>query len=173
MKQPNRILRFTFYIFLLLVLSALAAPVVAQSQTVTDDEVNDVAEELYCPVCENTPLDVCATQACADWREVIRTKLSEGESKQEILNYFARQYGDGVLAEPPRRGLSLMLWLFPIVAVLLGGVFFTRYLRDLRQTADREPTASGASPPPTAVSPSDSTASEDYLARIEKELQEE
>ena len=33
-------------------------------QPPTDDDVNAVAKQLYCPVCENTPIDVCPTQAC-------------------------------------------------------------------------------------------------------------
>lgn len=133
------------------------APIVRQ---VSDDEVNEVSKHLYCPVCENVPLDVCGTQACADWRELVRTKLAQGQSRQEIFDYFARQYGDAVLAEPPRRGLNLILWLFPIFGVGLGLVFFGRYLQGLR-----------TAPPPvreTAVIPK--PAPDDYAARIEQEL---
>lgn len=135
------------------------APIVRQ---VSDDEVNEVSMHLYCPVCENVPLDVCGTQACADWRELVRTKLAEGQSHQEIYDYFARQYGDAVLAEPPARGISLILWLFPIFGVGLGLVFFGRYLQGLR-----------SAPPPvaptTAVSPK--PVPDDYATRIEQELQ--
>ena len=100
-------------------LFAFVQPLLAQDNSVTDDEVNEVARDIYCPVCESTPLDVCATQACADWRELIRTKLGEGDSKEEIFEYFARQYGDGVLANPPRRGVSLIiLWILPVVVVV-------------------------------------------------------
>ncbi len=70
---------------------------------VTDDQVNVVAKQLYCPVCENVPLDVCPTQACAEWRELIRLKLAEGRSVEWIKEYFAQQYGDRVLAQPPAR----------------------------------------------------------------------
>src|SRR5512140_2498273 len=69
--------------------------------TVSDDQVNAVAHELYCPVCENIPLDVCPTQACAQWRELIRLKLSQGQTKDQIKAYFAAQYGDRALPEPP------------------------------------------------------------------------
>lgn len=135
------------------------APVVAVDE-ISDDEVNDVAKDLYCPVCENTPLDVCPTQACADWRELIRTKLAQGDSKQDIFNYFALQYGDSALAQPPRTGVNLILWLLPFVAVGLGLIFFARYMRGLRheESADGE----------TAVSPE--PAPDDYAARIEEEL---
>ncbi len=53
---------------LLAVFLLFASPVLAQ-QNVSDDQVNEVAGGLYCPVCESTPLDVCPTQACADWRD--------------------------------------------------------------------------------------------------------
>ena len=122
-------------VFLLLGLFLLITPALAQDGVVTDDEVNAVAKDLFCPVCENTPLDVCPTQACADWRELIRTQLSEGSTPEEVQAYFARQYGEGVLANPPKEGFNLILWVFPIAAVVLGGVFFSRYVSSLRASA--------------------------------------
>jgi cytochrome c-type biogenesis protein CcmH len=150
------------------------APVAEETpvlREVSDDEVNDVAEDLYCPVCESTPLDVCATKACADWRELIRTKLAQGETKQDVFDYFALQYGDSVLAEPPRRGINLILWGLPFVAVALGLVFFARYLKGLRS---EEAMTAGAQdvgvdtavPPPPPADPTQ----DDYAARIEQEL---
>ena len=44
-------------------------------------EVNAIASQLYCPVCESTPLDVCPTEACRQWRDVIRTMLTEGNRR--------------------------------------------------------------------------------------------
>jgi cytochrome c-type biogenesis protein CcmH len=173
-------LRFVVYVLLLAGMLALVGPAGAQTP-VSDDEVNEVAKDLYCPVCESTPLDVCPTQACADWRELIRSKLSQGESKEEIFDYFARQYGDGVLARPPRRGFNLVLWLFPILAVPLGFIFFSRYLRGLKATPAPLAAANGSRPTAgaTANAVADSTAkparpaSDEYVARIERELGEE
>ncbi|MCB8918925.1 MAG: cytochrome c-type biogenesis protein CcmH [Ardenticatenaceae bacterium] len=153
-------------LFLLLVL-LLAAPALAQQSAVTDDEVNDVAGELFCPVCENTPLDVCPTQACSDWRELIRTLLSEGRSKQEIKDYFALQYGDRVLAEPPQTGFDLVVWLLPLGAVVIGGFFFYRYMRSLQRAQTELP---GKPTPAGADTNQVATARDDYAARIEQEI---
>jgi cytochrome c-type biogenesis protein CcmH len=76
--------------------------VAAQGGTVTDDQVNAVAKKLNCPVCENVPLDVCETQACIQWRDLIRHKLAAGETPEQIIVYFQTTYGDQVLQEPPR-----------------------------------------------------------------------
>lgn len=150
----------------------LVTPAVAQDTPVTDDEVNEVAKDLFCPVCENTPLDVCPTQACADWRELIRQQLSDGSTPEEVQAYFARQYGEGVLANPPKEGFNLILWLFPIAAVVLGGVFFSRYVRSLRTSGlgtddaldEMEEEEALASSKPIPITP------DDYKARLEEEL---
>src|SRR3989337_2788066 len=64
----------------------------------SDDQVNAIAKQLYCPVCPNTPLDVCETKACEDWRAQIRAQLSQGWDEQQVIDYFVAQYGETVLA---------------------------------------------------------------------------
>jgi cytochrome c-type biogenesis protein CcmH len=144
----------------------LGAASLAADNGVTDDQVNEVAKDIFCPVCENVPLDVCPTQACSDWRAEVRVQLEEGRSKQEIIDDFARQYGEQVRARPATTGFSLAIWIMPVVAVLAGAVFFSRYLRSLRQSAAAGLPAEKPSPK-QAPPPKD-----DYLARIEKELEQ-
>ena len=171
----QKLLRTTINALLLLSLFAIVQPLLAQDSAVTDDEVNEIARDVYCPVCESTPLDVCATQACADWRELIRTKLGEGQSKEEIFDYFARQYGDGVLADPPGRGVSLIiLWVLPIVLLLLAALFFSRIMRNLRTASEPSPAAAALdesrAESAVTVSSVDQASGDDYLARIEEEV---
>jgi cytochrome c-type biogenesis protein CcmH len=105
----------------------LLVPVAFADEGPTQDDVNAVARRLFCPVCENTPLDVCPTEACQQWRDVIRTKLIEGQSEEEIMEYFANMYGDSVLAEPPPRQVAA--WLFPVVIVLVAVAALALWLR--------------------------------------------
>ncbi|MFN3309334.1 MAG: hypothetical protein ACK44E_09010, partial [Anaerolineales bacterium] len=56
-------------VWIALSLTILGSGEIALAQTrdpnsISDDEVNAIAKYLYCPVCENVPLDVCGTQAC-------------------------------------------------------------------------------------------------------------
>ena len=155
------------FLLLLPILFIIVFPVFAQEggDAVTDDEVNEVAREVYCPVCESTPLDVCQTKACADWRELIRTQLSEGKSQEEIFDYFATQYGDRVLATPRAQGLNLIVWIVPLVALLVGAFIFSRYLRSLRLASAEGNTAIPDDPDNTSQPTKD-----DYAARIEEEL---
>jgi cytochrome c-type biogenesis protein CcmH len=135
-------------------------------EPVTDNDVNDVAKDLFCPVCENVPLDVCPTQACADWREVIRGQLAEGQSKRQIIDYFALQYGDRVRAKPAQQGFSLAVWLLPVLAVFAGAFYFSRYLRGLKQNTAVVAPVKTVKPVANANRP----VTEEYLARVEEEL---
>jgi cytochrome c-type biogenesis protein CcmH len=138
-----------------------------ESRPPTDDEVNAVARQLYCPVCENIPLDVCPTQACAEWRDLIRQKLIEGWNADQIKAYFAQQYGDRVLAAPPARGLNWLVYILPPIAIAAGIYILYRVFRDWKQPA----AGVGATPAPTSPGASVSpTSDEQYLARLEEEL---
>lgn len=133
----------------------------AQGKVPTDDEVNAVAKKLYCPVCPNTPLDVCETKACEDWRAQIRDELSAGWSEKQILDYFVAQYGERVLAEPQRKGFTSLVWMLPVIAVLFGVVIVWQVLRGWRSGRSQ----ALINPPVPNISP-------ETLARIEEELKE-
>jgi cytochrome c-type biogenesis protein CcmH len=142
-------------------LFVLSGVVLAQSSEPTDDDVNRVARQLYCPVCENVPLDVCPTPACADWRADIRQRLAQGWTDEQIIAYFAQQHGDRVLARPPARGLNVLVYLIPPLVLGAGAWLVARFLRGNRRPA---PALASAAEAP---SPAD-----DYQARLEKELKE-
>ncbi len=108
---------------------AFALPALAQDGGPTDDDVNVIARELYCPVCENIPLDVCPTQACEQWRATIREKLVLGWSDDQIKDYFVDQYGPRVLAEPPAEGFNSLVYILPPVLFVIGAFVLFRAVR--------------------------------------------
>ena len=139
----------------------LVGMVAAQGGTVTDDQVNAVAKQLNCPVCENVPLDVCETQACVQWRDLIRQKLTAGEKPEQIINYFQATYGDRVLQEPPRQGFTGLVWILPFVGLVAGVAILVVVLR--RMTAQPAPVQLETAPPESA---------DEYRERLERELKE-
>jgi len=148
---------------LILVLSTLAvATVSAQGSTPSDDEVNAIAKQMYCPVCENTPLDVCPTDACKEWREEIRDMLADGKSEAEIKQHFVDYYGARVLAEPPRTGANWLLYVVPPIVIVAGVFVLFRALRAWSQPSETEAGVDEED----ASSPSD----DEYIARMEEEL---
>ncbi len=150
-------------------LALLAAGRAARAQTNTPpgtpspDDVNRVARQMYCPVCENIPLDVCQTTACEKWRETIGEKLAAGWTDQQILDYFVAQYGERVLANPSGRGFNIFLWVIPPVALAGGAVFLWLFFRRAAR-----PAAQAATPDAPVVPPA---PADEYVAELEKELE--
>lgn len=160
------------FIIVLLVFVFIALPVTVLAQDAdpnapTDDQVNAIAKEMYCPVCENVPLDVCGTQACAQWRALIREKLSEGWTEEEIKQYFVDQYGARVLAEPPRQGLNWLVYVVPPIAFLAGAYILFRGVQNWRQIEPDDIDEVPADEPSQQVA---ETPADDYVARLEEEL---
>ncbi|HEX9386036.1 MAG TPA: cytochrome c-type biogenesis protein CcmH [Anaerolineales bacterium] len=133
----------------------------AQNKVPTDNDVLRVAKQLYCPVCPNTPLDVCETKACEDWRAQIRDQLSEGWTDQQIIDYFVAQYGERVLAEPQRKGFTSLVWFLPLIVVMVGIGVVYEILRNWRK---QKPVAVPAARMPVIP--------DAILKKIEREIQE-
>jgi cytochrome c-type biogenesis protein CcmH len=157
----SRTLRITFYASLLfLVLAGLGiASASAQGPTPTDDDVNRIAKQLYCPVCESTPLDVCPTEACRQWRELIREMLSDGKSEAEIKQYFVEHFGPQVLNEPPNRFTS---YVVPVVAFLAGAFLLFRGFRMWIKPVSAESTP--------GANESEPVHQDEYIQKMEEEL---
>jgi cytochrome c-type biogenesis protein CcmH len=155
-KSPIQIL---LALPLLLGLLLSVKPAAAQVPTPSDDEVNRIAHQLYCPVCENTPLDVCPTEACRQWRDLIRQKLAQGWSEARIKQYFADQYGVRVLAEPPRAGINWLAYILPPLAILAGAFLLLRAMRTWTKSSTTEAKATEPEAP-----------KDEYVRRLEEEL---
>jgi cytochrome c-type biogenesis protein CcmH len=156
-------------ILLILTLSFIFAGNVSAQETdpnyPTQDEVNAIAKELYCPVCENVPLDVCGTQACAQWRKLIREKLAEGWTEDQIKEYFSAQYGDRVLSAPPARGLNWLVYVIPPLVFVAGAVFLYRGFMAWRKLGDETGDDLEAE--------LELEIQDEYMARLEEELKKQ
>lgn len=174
-----------FLILALLTLLGLGFSVAA-AQTPTPREVNEVAKELWCPLCNGVRLDNCELQACVQMRDMIAQKLQAGESKESIKAYFVQQYGDVVLGQPPQEGFNLIAYIFPILAAVVGIGWVTYLVISWRK---RQASASPAGGAPASGTPSGANSSrpspsqataprkpgedtDEYMKRVEREMRE-
>jgi len=97
-----------------------------------EDQIAEISGELMCPVCEGQSVAESNAQLARDMRAVIKTKLLEGKSKEEIIDYFVSSYGETILASPPPRGFSVILWLLPVLSVLIGGAIILKTVYSYR-----------------------------------------
>lgn len=100
-----------------------------------DDAVRRVALQLRCPVCEGQSVWDSGSKLAQDMRDVIRRQQAAGESDQQILDEFVAAYGDGILTEPPKRGVSLGVWFGPVIALAAGVAILASVLAQWRRRA--------------------------------------
>lgn len=122
---------------LVVALQLVAAPPRAAADDV-DAQANQVAKELRCPICQGLSVADSPTELARQMRQIIRTKLAQGESREAVIQYFVERYGEEVLMAPPARGLGLIAWLVPVLALLAGLAMVGLALRSWLR---REPTA--------------------------------
>lgn len=94
-----------------------------------DKQVSEISNELLCPVCRGQTVAESNSDLANDFRDIIKTKLQEGHSREEILNYFIDRYGVSVLSSPPAKGFRLIIWILPVAVLLFGLIFLIRFLR--------------------------------------------
>ena len=142
---------------ILLLFLLFASPVRADSPT-----VNDISKELICQCGCDRVLDshVCDTQEAMT--ALIEQKIAEGQTREQIIQFFVAQYGEEVLASPPKRGFNLTAWILPFAVILGGGgiiyIALKKWVRRGRQSQ--------------ASVEVEEEEDEKYRRQLEKELEE-
>jgi cytochrome c-type biogenesis protein CcmH len=146
-------------------LTAFAGAARAQSpvEGVTANEVNEVAREIWCPLCSGVRLDSCELTACAQMKEEIALMLAEGQDTESIKAYFLEQYGPEVLGEPPREGFNWLAWILPFAALVVGGVFLWTRLSHMIRPAGQSS---------ESVGDAHAGAPDTYEQKLDEELQQ-
>jgi cytochrome c-type biogenesis protein CcmH/NrfF len=98
----------------LAVLALGAAPAAAAEPRTS---LPDVEDEVMCVTC-NVPLNIAESPQASRQRALIRRLIDDGQTKAQIKDRLVAEYGQAILAAPPREGLGLLAWWLPIVAVI-------------------------------------------------------
>jgi cytochrome c-type biogenesis protein CcmH len=93
----------------------LAAPAALASER--HPTLNELENEVMCPVC-GTTLAQSDSAAAKQIERVIQAKIRAGWTKSQIEDFLVQQYGESILASPPKHGFNLLAWMLPIAGVL-------------------------------------------------------
>ena len=89
----------------------------------------DISAGLRCLVCRNESIDESNAELARDLRLLVRERLLEGDSNDEVVAYIVDRYGEYVLLRPTLTGSNLLLWLAGPAMALLGLGVAVAYLR--------------------------------------------
>jgi cytochrome c-type biogenesis protein CcmF len=166
-----------------IVLALLPVPAFAQagasqqsgSVHIENDQEKQVFGALRC-MCGTCPRELLSSCACDDGptgatqtRARLRARLAKGDTPEQIIEDYTKEFGTASLAIPPNTGVMRAIYAVPIVAVVGTGVGLAVVLRRWRSNAP-EPSDGGkktAAPSAAAVAKRDV-----YDERIDAELKD-
>ena len=88
-----------------------------------------LSQELRCMVCQNQSIDDSDAPLAKDLRVLVRERLSAGESDKQVIDFMVARYGEFVLLKPRVSAHTLLLWLAPFAALVIGGLGLIVFLR--------------------------------------------
>ena len=155
-----------------LIAVVLASSCVREDDLTADQRVHQLSQQLMCPVCDGQTLDQSQAQLSEDMKTVIRQKIEDGYSNQQIRDYFLERYGEIVLASPDAGGFNLIAWVMPLV-IFLGGALlvgnaFLNMRRQSRSNGGETPVST--SEDVQLYGPATGDETDEYLKRAEREI---
>jgi cytochrome c-type biogenesis protein CcmH len=97
------------------------------SDSALESRTSAVASTLRCPVCQGESIQDSPSELAQQMRAVVRERLRAGESPEQIKAYFVGRYGEWILLEPKMTGLSIVLYVVPVLLVI-GGLLLVVFL---------------------------------------------
>jgi cytochrome c-type biogenesis protein CcmH len=123
--------------------AALAEAGRLQQEDPQEPRLKSIAVQLRCPVCQGESIYDSHSTVATQMKSLIREKIDGGMTDGEIVAFFAERYGDFVLMEPRKDGAALLIWLFPLVALLAGSAVAALVILKRRQTRTQPASAAG------------------------------
>ncbi len=109
----------------------LAGP--AAAAPVSEEAVTRVASQLRCVVCQNLSVADSPSEMARQMRELIRERLAQGESEEQVLKYFEARYGEWIRLSPQ----GWFVWVLPFAGLFAGlGVVLLVTLRWSRRARE-------------------------------------
>jgi cytochrome c-type biogenesis protein CcmH len=153
----------------LLAALAAAALLLAPGALASDRHptLSELENEVMCPVC-GTTLAQSDSPAAQQIKQFIRTSIARGDAKSQIKADLVRNYGESILAAPPKHGFNLLAWLLPLVgigvaAAVLGGAAWHWSRGRQAEPSSAAPSANGSGP----VDPDLERRLDEELARLD------
>ena len=93
------------------------------------NKTREISQNIKCLVCQNQSIDESNSEIAKDLKVLIKNKLKDGVSDDEIYNFLRDRYGDSILLKPPLKTNTILLWFLPFIILVFGSFFVIRFFK--------------------------------------------
>ncbi|WP_370688938.1 cytochrome c-type biogenesis protein CcmH [Neorhizobium galegae] len=126
----------TFWIALAMILALLAPlpafavnPDEVLSNPVLEQRARNLSAQLRCMVCQNQSIDDSNAELARDLRVLVRERLANGDTDEQVIDYVVSRYGEFVLLKPRLSAKTIILWATPVLLLLVGAIAILVFVR--------------------------------------------
>ena len=90
---------------------------------------NKVLKNLRCLICQGQSVADSNSDFAQTIKIVVKDQINDGKSEKEIYDFLIEKYGEWIVYKPPFNKVNFVLWLFPYIALVSGGVIIFLFLK--------------------------------------------
>ena len=114
MKKIFTLITFSFLLLILINNSVLADNKISK--------VDSISKNLRCLICQGQSVYDSQSEFAISVKDLIKKKIEEGNSDNDIYEYLKNKYGDWIMYEPELDKKTLLLWILPLILFVFGGL---------------------------------------------------
>ena len=118
--MKNFLLIFFFFLIIDIDPSFTVEPNEIISNPIYENRARDLSKGIRCLVCQNQSIDDSDSDLAKDLRRIIRKKIIQGDTNNEITQYLVDKYGNFILMKPPLYQDTYILWISPLLLMIVG-----------------------------------------------------
>ena len=89
-------------------------------------QVDKISKNLRCLICQGQSVYDSQSDFALSMKILINNKIKEGKSEKQIYDYLKNQYGEWIVYDPEFNKKNLILWVFPLILFISGGLLIYR-----------------------------------------------
>jgi len=94
---------------------------------------NKITKNLRCLICQGQSVYDSDSEFAVSLKLVVKNKINEGNSEDQIYKFLTKKYGDWILYDPQFNKNTYFLWFLPLLIFLFGGAIIMKKLINIKK----------------------------------------
>ena len=129
MPRNVNIIMLVCCLFLIISQKNLLADTSNSNKNFIINKTREISQNIKCLVCQNQSIDESNSEIAKDLKVLIKDKLKDGVTDEEIYKFLRDRYGDTILLKPPLETNTILLWFLPFIILVFGSFFVIRFFK--------------------------------------------